>query len=244
MSRVVLVGGLGGVADLGFLALALGRFHEVVLADPRDRLAELTDADTILVGYSLGATVAAVHAAGHDVAALVLVSGWLDPTPGLVHWTEHAADPDFAARTLLSPAGWAAARESAPAARRSAPHHGNAASAVHRGNPNPGRPHHGNAREPALDPKLVALAARTGVGDAALGIRAPALVVGASLDTVAPLEQTRLLAAAVPDARYTELPTGHAALSERPAQVHAVVDAFLRAPQRHPAGAEVAAWRP
>jgi pimeloyl-ACP methyl ester carboxylesterase len=194
---VVLVGGMGGAADMEFLAPMLGRSSDVRVLDPREPIE--TDADSHLVGYSLGATLAAAHAATHEVATLTILAGWVEATDRLRDWSTRALEPGFAPHTMLGPTGW-------------------------------GRP----AR---LDADLVALAARTGVGAEAGGIRCPTLVVGATYDLIATTEQTRLFLGLVPDARYTELPTGHAMLAERPAQVHAVVDAFLREPARHGAGA-------
>lgn len=188
--RIVLVGGLGGTADLDFLAPMLGREHDVTAVDARDALS--TDADTAVIGYSVGAVAALQHAALHPVASLVVLSAWLEPSARLVDWSTAAPDP---AHTLLGPRGW--------------------------------------GRDVHVDPELAALAAtaRAEVG----GIRAPALVVGGTHDTLA---DSRLVFGALADARYTELPTGHAMLAERPAAVHALIDAFLRAPRRVPAGAE------
>lgn len=188
--NVTLVGGFGGRDDLDFLAPMLGRRHEVTTLDPRDRLR--TDADTVLIGYSLGAVAAAAHAATHDIAALVLICPWAEPTPALTDWAAHAADADFAAHTMLSPAAF--------------------------------------GRTPIVQSALLELAGGTRVADAALGIRCPALVIAATGDTVAPAAQSRLLFGTIPDARLAEIASGHAALVERPAEVHALIDAFLRDP--------------
>jgi pimeloyl-ACP methyl ester carboxylesterase len=102
MSDFVVIPGFGGAADVDFVAPMLAREHEVTLADVTGRLE--TDADTVLVGYSLGAVVAAAHAAAHPVAALVLLCGWTQPTARLIDWTRHAGDAAFARHTMVGPA--------------------------------------------------------------------------------------------------------------------------------------------
>jgi pimeloyl-ACP methyl ester carboxylesterase len=101
MSDLVLIPGFGGEGDLEFLAPMLARQHRVSVvaagAEP------VTDSDTILVGYSAGAVVAAAHAAAHPVSALVLICGWAEPTPRLRDWARHAGDEAFARHTMVGP---------------------------------------------------------------------------------------------------------------------------------------------
>ncbi|MGB3288278.1 MAG: alpha/beta hydrolase [Burkholderiaceae bacterium] len=58
-------------------------------------------------------------------------------------------------------------------------------------------------------------------------IAAPALVIGCTHDHVVPPSHARALAAAVPDARYVEMPTGHLAPLERPDEFVRLVKEFL-----------------
>jgi pimeloyl-ACP methyl ester carboxylesterase len=101
MSRIVLIPGFGGAADFDFLAPMLAREHEISVIEPTDPV--VTDADTILVGYSLGAVVAAAHAATHPVACLILICGWTRPSARLIDWTRHAHDAAFARHTMIGP---------------------------------------------------------------------------------------------------------------------------------------------
>jgi pimeloyl-ACP methyl ester carboxylesterase len=194
--RIVLVTGMGGDADADFLAPLLARHHDVTVTLPGEPVE--TDADTALIGYSLGAVLAARHAASRPVASLTLVCGWLETTPRLVDWTRHAFDPAFAAHTMLSVEAFGA--------------------------------------EVPLRPELVAMAATASVGELAGDIRTPTLVIGATQDAVVGPRQSRLLFGAIPDVRYTEIPTGHAALVEQPARVLALIDDFLARPLRHANG--------
>lgn len=66
------------------------------------------------------------------------------------------------------------------------------------------------------------------VWDALPRIVAPTLAIGCALDHMVPPAHARALAAAIPGARYAELPTGHLAPMERPGAFSEVVAAFLR----------------
>lgn len=188
MSRFVLIPGFGGAADVDFVAPMLAREHEVSVVEATDPL--VTDADTILVGYSLGAVRAAAHAATHPVSALVLLCGWAQLTPRLLDWTRHAHDEAFARHTMVGP---------------------------------------DSDRAPLVRPELLDLVETLPVprlGD----IRCPTLVVGARYDLVAMAHQSRLLHGGIADSHHLELPTGHAALVERPAEVLSLLSAFATHP--------------
>jgi pimeloyl-ACP methyl ester carboxylesterase len=58
-------------------------------------------------------------------------------------------------------------------------------------------------------------------------ISAPTLVIGQARDHVVPVEHSRALHAAIPGAAYAELDTGHLGLVERPDLVAATIRAFL-----------------
>lgn len=188
MSRFVLIPGFGGAADVDFVAPMLAREHEVSVVEATDPL--VTDADTILVGYSLGAVRAAAHAATHPVSALVLLCGWAQLTPRLLDWTRHAHDEAFARHTMVGP---------------------------------------DSDRAPLVRPELLDLVETLPVprlGD----IRCPTLVIGARYDLVAMAHQSRLLHGGIANSHYLELPTGHAALVERPAEVLSLLSAFATHP--------------
>ncbi len=186
MSRVVVVAGFGGAADAGFLAPMLARHHEVTVVEAGESLE--TDADTVLVGYGVGAVIAAAHAVEHPPRALVLIAGWLAPNDRRAEWLDHAGDPAFSRQTMVAP---------------------------------------GSDRVP-LPPRSDALdRARAARVDGTPLV--PTLVIGATYDTVAPITETRLLFGAIPGARWAEVPTGHAALVERPAEIVALVEQFVTA---------------
>ncbi|MFD2233654.1 alpha/beta fold hydrolase [Phaeospirillum tilakii] len=79
----------------------------------------------------------------------------------------------------------------------------------------------GMARQVELDLVLDVTAA-------AARIVCPTLVVGQRLDHMVPAEQARAVAAAIPGARHAELDTGHLGLLERPGEVAALLRGFLR----------------
>ncbi len=243
--RVVVVPGLSGdAADFSFLGPMLGRRRTVTTASFDDlpttpTVAELTtrigaaaNATTTppaLIGYSVGAVAAAVFAAEHPerVSALVLIAGWLSPSPKLIAlaslWQRLAhSDPDALAEVqrsaLYSAEGWDSA---------ALPRIDERSAALVRLAATPSR-----ASAPV---DLATLATR---------ITAPTLVIGCAHDEIATARETRLLFAAIPDARYTEVESGHGVLRERPAEVLGLVDGFLAEPRRHPAGAILGRSRP
>jgi pimeloyl-ACP methyl ester carboxylesterase len=192
MTRFVLVAGFGGAADFDFVAPMLRREHEVVVLEPGSPID--ADRDTILVGYGPGAVLAAEHAASHDVAALVLICGWAEPTERLREWARHAGDATFARHTMTGPE-----TERPPLVRRE------------------------------LLGLLDTLPAPTPTA-----IDAPTLVIGATFDLVATAHQSRLLYGAIADSHHVELPTGHAVLVERPAEVLSLLSAFAAQPSVTP----------
>jgi pimeloyl-ACP methyl ester carboxylesterase len=75
-------------------------------------------------------------------------------------------------------------------------------------------------------------------------ITVPTLVVGCTKDDLAGVEAARLLFASLPDARYIEIDSGHAVLVERPAEILAIIREFVSHPVSHPAGSMLEAARP
>ncbi|MET4638873.1 alpha/beta hydrolase [Mycetocola sp. 2940] len=66
----------------------------------------------------------------------------------------------------------------------------------------------------------------------------PTLIIGGASDQMVPIKHSRLLFGAIENSRFAEIPTGHAATTERPAQVFKLIDDFVRElPHTTPAGA-------
>ncbi|QUY62893.1 Putative aminoacrylate hydrolase RutD [Gulosibacter molinativorax] len=70
-------------------------------------------------------------------------------------------------------------------------------------------------------------------------ITAPTLVVGASEDQMVPIRHSYELLGGIENARLAEVDAGHAVTTERPAQVFMLIDDFVRTPDGVPAGATV-----
>lgn len=171
-----------------------------------------------LVGFSLGAAIAARIAADHPhrTAGLVLISGFskLDPRLKMQFelWRDLiASDREAMARLVLltgfSPdalSSWGfdgvdrAVQETIATQNWS-----------------------GMARQVDLDLIL-------DVTDTTTKITAPTLVVGATHDHMVPPAHSRTLASSIRDAGYTELPTGHLAPMERPDLTAAEIREFVR----------------
>lgn len=75
-------------------------------------------------------------------------------------------------------------------------------------------------------------------------IRAKTLVIGCTFDMMVPKHHAKQLFGAIEDARYTEIPSGHAVVHERAAELFHHIDMFTRAPDTHPAGTMIPAQKP
>ncbi len=75
-------------------------------------------------------------------------------------------------------------------------------------------------------------------------ITANTLVVGCTYDQMVPNRHSRDLFGATENARYTEIPSGHAVVFERPAELHKQIDNFAANPSRHPAGTIIPTVKP
>lgn len=184
-----------------------------------------------LMGYSLGAVVAASLAARRPDAVrnLILVAGWMRTdahqrlrngiwrqlrdadAPALRNYMVFCAfSPDFiAART---------ARELAEMADRI-------------------------GLDDFVD-RQMALNADIDITAEVRDIRATTLVVGCSHDQMVPKSHSLQLFGAIDDARYTQIDSGHAVVFERAAELLRLIDTFLRQPSAYPAGSIIAAARP
>ncbi len=73
----------------------------------------------------------------------------------------------------------------------------------------------------------MALLASVSLSDVVPDVQTPTLVIGCAEDAIVPREQSRALFAALDDARYQEIDSGHAALAERPIEVLQLIEEFL-----------------
>ncbi|ACZ21336.1 lysophospholipase [Sanguibacter keddieii DSM 10542] len=224
---VVLVPGFsGGGAEYAFVQPMLARRGPAVVvdlegADPADlaalveRVAGVVRAQAgpvVLVGASSGALVAtAVAAAEPRVRGLVLLGGWVAPDARLREGLdlllavgERSPEllPALARLLLLSPSATTA----------------------------PGAPL--LAADPSATARLAATRSLdvSGAAEAAPGTDAwttPTLVVAGSADALVSPALTQELVGSFDDVRYAVLDAGHALLAERPAEVLALVEAFV-----------------
>ena len=240
---VVLLPGVGGttVSDFSFLLPLLARTRRVLAVDLSYGSAEVPGIDDLLdqlaevlrqllpgrrvtlVGFSVGATVAASFTARHPgVASLVLV------TPVLRASNRHRLLAGLRSTLAVSD----------PEALSSLDIF-SAYSAIFLDQHSP---------EPFLAGAVTAaqieLFAETELTDALPQITIPTLVVGCTHDDLADVEGARTLFASLPNARYAEIDSGHAVLAERPAQVLAIIREFVSHPLRHRAGSVLEAARP
>lgn len=190
-----------------------------------------SDKPVSLMGYSLGAVVAAAVAAERPdgVCNLMLVAGWMktDAHQQLRNgiWRElRGADSDAIRNYMVFCAfssGFIAARTQQEL--------------------------DGMADKITLDDfvdQQMDLNSRIDIVDQVPKIRATTLVVGCTQDQMVPRTHSLQLFGAIDDARYTEIDSGHAVVFERPAELLRLVDSFLRDPSAHPAGSVIPASRP
>lgn len=75
-------------------------------------------------------------------------------------------------------------------------------------------------------------------------ILAKTLVIGCSEDMAVPVHHSKSLFGAIDNASYTEIPSGHAVIHERPAELFYHVDCFLKYPGSYPIGEIIPAQKP
>ena len=251
---LVLIHGTGGTpaSHFGYLfpmVATRGRVIAITLEDPIGRGARpLEIADFVaqvaaaishalgsrraaLVGYSLGAVVAAVVAAEHPdlVDSLTLVSGWAQTDAQQILrndvWRQLRASGTDVIREFTvfcafgSPFLAARTREEI---------------------------------QPAIDAVVITpfteaqmdLNRSIDIRDSLAAIQAPTLIVGSTHDQMVPVQHQKYLFGAIDDARYTEIASGHAVVFERPAELIAVVEKFTTEPHATPAGTHIPALKP
>lgn len=179
--------------------------------------------DVTVVGYSLGAVVAAAFAAHHSevVDRLVLVSGWAktDTFQRLrnevwrrLYEESSGALPRFSLLTVYS-ARHLNARTTAEVAQLLA-----------------------GAKPDEVRLRQMELNARIDISSMLPAIGCPTLVICGDEDAMVPISHGYELLGAIEQARLAILPTGHGVLSERPAQIYSLVDQFARNSLSTPAG--------
>ena len=240
---VVLLPGVGGstASEFSFLLPLLARTRRVLAVDLRYGSAELPGIDGLLdqltevlrqllpgrrvtlVGFSVGATVAASFAAQNpEVASLVLVA------PVLRASNRHRLLAVL--RANLS--------EGDPTVLRSLDiFSAYSSNFLEEHSPEP-------FLAGVISAAQFELFAETELTDALPRITIPTLVVGCTHDDLAGVEAARTLFASLPNARYAEIDSGHAVLAERPAEVLAIIREFVSHPLRHRAGSVLEAARP
>jgi pimeloyl-ACP methyl ester carboxylesterase len=243
---IVLVHGLGGStqAHMSYLMPMLARRHRVISVDlsppETDGRSELTLEFLVgqvsavietevpgsavgVLGYSLGAVVGTVLAATRPelVDRLILLNGWLrtdaQQTLRSLVWrtlrTENSAALG-AFMTFCSFSGeFLGLLPPADVARLAAA-----------------------MRTDDFVEQQMDLASRVDISDLATLVRAPTLIIASQKDQIVPPRHGRALFGAIDDARYLEITSGHAALSERVAEVLRAAESFLQNPDLHPLG--------
>lgn len=177
-----------------------------------------------VLGYSLGAVVAASYAAHcpERVTTLVLVAGWIT--------TDH--------HQLLRNDLYQALRASGDAEAMAAYSRLFAFGAPFLAKRSPqdmdklaprGRPSEFGAKQMQLNRDI-------DISDRVENIQACTLIVAGVNDLMVPRHHSQALFGAIEDSRYTEINAGHSVLVERPAELISMVDTFLNDPHQHAAG--------
>jgi pimeloyl-ACP methyl ester carboxylesterase len=232
---VLLVHGTGGSMEGHFgrvvpMLAARSRVIGIELGTRLDRPVEIDDftaqldavisdagigSDLTLVGYSLGAVVAAAFTATRPdaVGRLVLVNGWARTDAyqrlrnAIWRGLYDEGSSQLSAQTVFTAYG----------------------------------PRYLNARTPAEIDALVRgavvgpvraahmeLNARIDITALVEQVSCPTLVIAGEEDIMVPLAHGAHLLGAIPDARLVAIPTGHASMRERPAQVYSLIERFTR----------------
>jgi len=251
---IVLVHGTGGSPATHFgyvypMLASRGRVIAITLVDPAGRgTHELHISDfvaqvaavmrhvlpatpAVLVGYSLGAVVAAVVAAEHPdlIESLVLVSGW-------AHTDTQQILRNDVWRELRS-SGTDLIKEYSVFCAFGGPF---LASKTR------------EEIQPAIDAVVITpfteaqmdLNRRIDIRESLGTVTAPTLIVASTHDQMVPVRHQKYLLGAIDDARYTEISSGHAVVFERPAELIAVIEKFIAAPAAHPAGSHIPPVKP
>ena len=205
--------GSGNTTDVGG-SLSVEQLAEQVLAAAKAGGKVPFD----LVGFSLGAAVAAMVAARAPdlVRSLVLIAGFADSTDSYLKlefslWQELIAHNRLALARLFLLTGLS---HSFLANLSEAEIEASVSSIV------AGTNWDGLARQVELDLTL-------DIREEVRSITRPTLVVGCTHDCIVPVKHSKRLAATIPCSEYTELATGHLAALEEPDALAIVIETFL-----------------
>lgn len=248
---IVLIHGTAGSVDhhFGFLFPMMAFRQRVIgvnLAEPKgDRIeleqlavqvsavirAEVPDENVTLLGYSLGAPVAAKAAVnlGEKVANLILVAGWMK------------TDTHQKLRNYI----WASLQEQVSPLVNALMTFG-AFSPFHMSSRSVEEMLAGSARlkiSPFIE-KQMDLNSRIDIVSDCERITARTLIVACSEDVMVPKYHSKLLFGAIENSSYTEIECGHAVVHERPAELLYHVDRFSKNPESYPIGKIIPAHKP
>lgn len=192
---------------------------------------ELPGRKVTLIGYSLGAVLAAFVAARNPEAVenLVLLAGWMKTDTqqllrnGVWRALRDAGLPEIREYTTFCAFGAPFLASKTPADLA----------------PGMAMMQFNDFIDAQMD-----LNRRIDLTDLAPRIRARTLVIGCTYDQMVPRHHSKALFGAIEDARYTEVASGHAVVFERPAEVLRLMEEFSAAPGRWPAGAIIPAAKP
>jgi pimeloyl-ACP methyl ester carboxylesterase len=193
--------------------------------------AVLTEQQVTLVGYSLGAVIAASLAAKrqHLVKNLVLIAGWMktDVQQQLrnsvwqgLYENRSRAIADYTIYCAFSHSfyNFVTAEQVAMIAE--------------------------SIRPGPFEAQQMELNRSIDLSDQIRSVSARTLIVGCSQDQMVPVMHSKLLFGAINDARLIEIESGHGVVFERPGQLSQIVDQFNENPDRYPAGTIIPADRP
>ena len=184
-----------------------------------------------LVGYSIGAVVAAALAARHPalVSSLVLVAGWMraDRHQVLNHgiWrhlveSQSPTLPDFIVYASYS-ANYLCTRTESDYQEIVV-----------------------NSQRFTVSPGVLELASSVDIEEEAHTISAPTLVIGCVHDHTVDVNRSREFFGAIQNSRYAEIDAGHAVVQERPAELCMLIEDFVAAPHATSPGAIYARSQP
>ncbi|MFB9859460.1 alpha/beta fold hydrolase [Paenarthrobacter aurescens] len=170
-----------------------------------------------LVGYSIGAVVAAAFAARHPalVSSLVLVAGWMraDRHQVINHgiWrhlleSESPILPDFTVYGSYS-ADYLRTRTERDYQEIAV-----------------------RSQRTTVVARVLEIASSVDIEKEAHTIGAPTLVIGCTHDYTVDVNRSRELFGAIHNSRYAEIEAGHAVVQERPAELCMLIDTFVAAP--------------
>lgn len=184
-----------------------------------------------LLGYSLGAVVAAAVSARHPalIKNLILVAGWLksDTHQKLRNniWTRLRADGN----TVINDYMTFCALSSQFLASKSLEEVAAVAAMI---------------QIDDFTDQQMRLNYQIDISAEVAAITATTLVVGCTYDQMVPKHHSKQLFGAIQDARYAEIASGHGVVFERPAELLQLVNNFTKSPSTYQTGAHIPALRP